>query len=156
MSKMQERWQEMQETGMFKYLLYNAFFFRIPLGLVLLVINFVFKEGLYFWQGDDFSQNLGLVVVIFLVLSFIIGSREWKFYKNAAEGYYQEKPELKRKAYIIINGILGWGLAIGIVDFLVQNRNEGASMIIPVLWLVVGYFFGSVMYKQDFFGEIKE
>ncbi len=141
-------WKDIKEKGLFRYILIDSIVTRmIPLGVILFLIFNILNILNYGFESINFNSlliEIFVVLIIFSILGFLFGILNWKYNENFSN---LNKDEIKT-GFILINGILGWGIPIFIIDFLSRDELSISFFFISlIIWVLVGYFFGKFLFS---------
>ena len=118
----------------------------LPLAVLLMLIDYiVFTKG-------QITRTLvavyGVKILLIMFLGLLEGTLEWKFYQYIFGPSVTTLKDL-RKRYIINNGVLAFGLPLGIINFRVYSSHFMIEYIRLSIWLIVGVFFGGFLWAKN-------
>lgn len=122
----------------------------LPRIVPLLIILIAIEEA--FYKTYEKSHNVFIILVIIkiclgLMVGILVGKYEWKFNQKLLSGYYTSIKKI-RNEYVCINGILSWGLIIGISYIKYPFDSILISIFNIFIWLLFGLLFGLFSWKS--------
>ncbi|MGL4451325.1 MAG: hypothetical protein ACRCTZ_09055 [Sarcina sp.] len=145
-SKRSDEFEEIVKLGFGNFMVKQVLFFRfIPL---MIFAEVIFS---YFYGLDKTTVTSQLVkLAIGIVAGIIYGAFQWKFYNNLVN---RNMNVFKRFSfmylYIIFNGVVAWGLMIGVAVSYIQNIDFLYGLAQFLSWILAGLFFGLVDWNKS-------
>ncbi|MGL4762701.1 MAG: hypothetical protein ACRCWG_14805 [Sarcina sp.] len=140
-----DEFEEIVNLGYGKFMRQVLFFKFIPL--------MIFAEVIFsYFYGLEKTTILAQLVklAIGIVAGLVYGAFQWRFYNNLVN----RNMEVFKKfsfmyLYIIVNGVVAWGLMIGVAVSYIQNIDFLYGLAQFLSWILAGLFFGLVDWNKS-------
>ena len=126
--------------------MHRVFKVFLPLAILLMLMDYI-----VFTKNQINSQIIvvyGGKLFLIMFLGLLEGTFEWKFYQHLFGPSVTTFKDL-RKRYIINNGVLAFGLPLGIINFRVYSSHFMIEYTRLSIWLILGVFFGAFLWIKN-------
>jgi hypothetical protein len=105
-----------------------------------------------FFAKSELNEKMVYVYVFKLLSIILVGFLEakldWKFYQRIFGPKVNTLEDLRRRD-LINNGVLTFGLPLGIINFKVFNSNFTFEYVRLSIWLITGVGFGIILWMKN-------
>ena len=140
-----DEFEEIINLGYGNFVKQVLFFKFIPL---MIFAEVIFS---YFYGLDKTTITVQIVkLAIGIGAGLIYAAFQWKFYNNlVARNMEVFKKFSFMYIYIIVNGVIAWGIMIGVAVSYIQNTDFLYGLAQFLSWIMAGLFFGLVDWNKS-------
>ncbi|WP_297518724.1 hypothetical protein [uncultured Clostridium sp.] len=140
-----DEFEEIINLGYGNFVKQVLFFKFIPL---MIFAEVIFS---YFYGLDKTTITVQIVkLAIGIGAGLIYAAFQWKFYNNlVARNMEAFKKFSFMYIYIIVNGVIAWGIMIGVAVSYIQNTDFLYGLAQFLSWIMAGLFFGLVDWNKS-------
>ena len=140
-----DEFEEIINLGYGNFVKQVLFFKFIPL---MIFAEVIFS---YFYGLDKTTITVQIVkLAIGIGAGLIYAAFQWKFYNNlVARNMEVFKKFSFMYIYIIVNGVIAWGIMIGVAVSYIQNTEFLYGLAQFLSWIIAGLFFGLVDWNKS-------
>ena len=140
-----DEFEEIINLGYGNFVKQVLFFKFIPL---MIFAEVIFS---YFYGLDKTTITVQIVkLAIGIGAGLIYAAFQWKFYNNlVARNMEVFKKFSFMYIYIIVNGVIAWGIMIGVAVSYIQNTEFLYGLAQFLSWIMAGLFFGLVDWNKS-------
>ncbi|WP_297518722.1 hypothetical protein [uncultured Clostridium sp.] len=140
-----DEFEEIINLGYGNFVKQVLFFKFIPL---MIFAEVIFS---YFYGLDKTTITVQIVkLAIGIGAGLIYAAFQWKFYNNlVARNMEAFKKFSFMYIYIIVNGVIAWGIMIGVAVSYIQNTEFLYGLAQFLSWIIAGLFFGLVDWNKS-------